>query len=200
MSKRKKRKAIALKDVPDRFLQAYYYDDAETFGEPSQAYVVVFWYTNPRRTRAQGVGFLLDYNPPWDGSVKDILVTPNRHPRRVIRDFLEIWERGGMGPETISPEQAKTVILTALNCNRAASLRLPRDLIAARKLFVRYVLSLPDAPDTPSFSEDDFDFLARKGKPPEEVSHFERTVGRRVRLEDGTEIMVMGDPDWDNED
>lgn len=150
---------------PDLFFRAYYYDDVRTLGEKSQAYAIVFWYTSPRKKRAQGV-----------------------------------WARGGMKPETVGAQEAKTVILTALNCNRTAQLRLPRDLIAAREIFAQYVLSLPNAPDTPSFTVDDFDFLARHGKPPEEIVHFEQTVGRRVRLKDGKELIVMGSPDRDDEE
>jgi hypothetical protein len=189
----------SLDRVPSPFLRAYYYDDTATLGEKSQAYVAVFWYAGPRKNRAQGLSFLLDYNPPWDGSVKDVLLTPRRHPERLIRDFLDVWVRGGMEPEIVSAERAKTVIVTALNCNRAARLRLPRDLIAAREEFVRYVLSLPDGPDTPAFVTGDFNFLARNGKLPEKIVQFEQTVGRRVRTEDGKEILVMGGPDWDEE-
>lgn len=190
----------SLESQPSLFLDAYYYDDEATLSEKSQAYVTVFWYKSPKKRRAQGIGFLLDYNPPWDGSVKDILVTPRRAPRRLIKDVLDVWKRGEMEPRVISAERAKTVILTALNCNRAANLRLPRDLIAARDIFNRYVLSLPDTPDTPSFTMDDFTFLARNGKRPAEVMHFEQTVGRRVRLDDGGEVLVMGGPDWENQD
>jgi hypothetical protein len=189
----------SLDRVPDPFWQAHYYDDEGVLGEKSQAYVVVLWYTSARRNRAQGMGFLLDYNPPWEGSVKDILLTPRRSPRRLAGDVLGVFTHGGMEPQPVSAERAKTVILTALNCNRAAKLRLPEDLIAAREEFIRYVLSLPDEPDTPAFVADDFDFLARTGKRPEEVVHFEQTVGRRVRMEDGKEILVMGGPDWDEE-
>ena len=70
----------------------------------------------------------------------------------------------------------------------------PRDLIRAPDLFLEYVLSLPDMPETPPFTTEDFDQLARTGKSPESISHVEQTVGRRVRLEDGTEVIVMGDP------
>ncbi len=185
-----------LQTPPGLFLEAYYYDDEALLGEKSQAYAVVFWYTNPKKRRAQGMGFLLDYNPPWNGSVKDILLTPRRFPTTLRREVLGVWKGGGMEPESVDAERAKTVILTALNCNRAAKIRLPADLIDAREVFERRVLSLPDGPDTPSFTMDDFDDLTRHGKPPEEVVHFERTVGRRVRTEDGSEILVMGDPDW----
>lgn len=189
----------SLENLPSLFLDAYYYDDEALLGEKSQAYVTVFWYTSPKRRRAQGMGFLLDYNPPWDGSVKDILMTPRRAPRRLIKDTLDTWRRGEMEPWSISAERAKTVILTALNCNLAADIRLPRDLIAVRETFDRYVMSLPDASDTPPFTAEDFDLLARQGERPEEIMHFEQTVGRRVRLGDGEHILVIGSPDWDDE-
>lgn len=102
--------------------------------------------------------------------------------------------------ETIGPERAKTVILTALTCNREAEIRLPRDMIRARNLFERQVLSLPDGPDTPAFTMEDFDFLARHGQRPEEIRRFEQTVGRRVRLGDGEEILVIDMRDWDDEE
>jgi hypothetical protein len=146
------------------------------------------------------MGFLLDYNPPWDGAVKDVLVTRRLRPKRLLGELLETWSRGDMGLEQISAEQAKTLILTALNRNRAAGLRLPRDLISEREFVDRYVLSLPDGPDTPAFTGDDFDFLARNGQRPEDIMRFEQTVGRRVRTEDGGEILVMGDLDWEDEE
>jgi hypothetical protein len=190
----------SLENPPSLFFDAYYYDDKASLGEKSQAYVMVLWYHDTKKRRAQGMGFLLDYNPPWEGSIKDILTTPRRAPKRLLRDILDTWKQGGMEPWPISAEQAKTVILTALNCNRAAGIRLPRDLISARETFDRYLMSLPDAPDTPLLMIEDFDLLARQGKRPEEIMHFEQTVGRRVRMEDGNEILVMGSPDWDDKE
>jgi hypothetical protein len=186
--------------LPDLFIKAYYYDDAAIHGEKSQAAITVFWHTSPRRKRAQSIGLLLDYNPPWDGSVKDALVTSPRSPKRLLRDVLAVWRQGDMEPESISAERAKTIMLTALNCNRSAGIRLPRDLIAARDVFERYVLALAGAPDTPSFTMDGFDFLSHNGQRPEEIVRFERTVGRRVRVEDGKEMVVMGSPDWGTEE
>jgi hypothetical protein len=66
-------------------------------------------------------------------------------------------------------------------------------------LFLECVLSLADTPETPSFTAQDFDKLCRTGESPEAISHFEQTVGRRVRTEDGQEIVILGDPfedDW----
>jgi hypothetical protein len=181
------------------FWKAYYRDDRELLGEKSQAYVAVFWYTDLRKKRARSLTFLLDYNPPWDGSVKDVIVESPRSAKRMIKEFVQNWRQTDLDPETISPERAKTVILTALICNREADIRLPRDVVRARDLIKRYVLTLPDGPDTPAFTMEDFDFLARHGKPTEEIRHFEHTVGRRVRLDNGKDILVMG-TDWDDED
>ncbi len=178
------------------FLKAYYYDDEELVGDKSQAFVAVFWYTSLERRRARGLTFLIDYNPPWDGSVKDIIVAPPKSSKRLINEFLDNWRHADMEPETVSPERAKTIILTALTCNREAEIRLPRDVIRARDLIERYVLALPDGPDTPPFTMEDFDFLAEHGESPEEIRHFEQTVGRRVRLDDGKEVLVMG-TDWE---
>lgn len=66
--------------------------------------------------------------------------------------------------------------------------------MAIRDLFAMHLLALPDAPDTPAFTLDDFDQLAQVGQSAEAITHMEQTVGRRVRLEDGQEILVMGDP------
>jgi len=127
---------------------------------------------------------------------------PTLTPEQEARQEPSWWARKPrtwMMP-TVGAQEAKTVVLTALHCNRTAQLRLPRDLIAAREIFAQYVLSLPNAPDTPAFTMDDFDFLARHGKSPEGIVHFEQTVGRRVRMEDGKELIVMGSPDWDDEE
>jgi hypothetical protein len=67
------------------------------------------------------------------------------------------------------------------------------------------VLSLPDAPDTPAFSTDDFHALSEAGQSAETLSRFEQTVGRRVLMEDGKELFIdasianMDFGDWDDE-
>ena len=177
----------------DLFYRAYY------CGDDSQASIMLFWYTNPRRTRVQGFNFLVDYNPPWDGSVKDIILYPQRAPEKAMVEFVESWKARMPQPtELITAVEAKQKILEALACNREAGIRLPADLIATREPFIRYVLPLPDGPETPPFSVEDFDLLSQNGERPEAIRHFEQTVGRRVRMPDGKELLVMGGGlDWD---
>ena len=176
----------------DLFDRAYYY------GDDSQAIVLLFWFTEPRKRRMSGMSFLIDYNPPWDGAVKDITAFPVKSPDAVRDRFVTTWNERGMPLQVVSDAEAKQRVLTALACNRSSNIRLPHDLIAARDAFVRWVLSRPDTARTPTFTSDDFDHLSRNGQFPEDIARYEQTVGRRVRMEDGGEVLVMGS--FDDED
>jgi hypothetical protein len=170
------------------FYRAYMYTD------DSQGIVIVLWYADRRRRKVQGIGLLIDFNPPWEGAVKDIMVFPSSSPGRVKREYVDTWTQRGMPLSAIGAAEVKREILRCLEANRREGIRLPRDLIRARDLFLKHVLSLPDGPGTPSFTAKDFDALKRTGKTPESLSHFEQTAGRRVRMEDGTEVVVLGNP------
>lgn len=185
--------ALAQAQQPDTFFDAYFY------GDRSQATLIVFWFRDRQRTQVQGINFLLDSNPPWDGAVKDIMALPRQDPRTALRDHVQRWTNEGMPMQRISAVEAKRRILAALACNRKGNIRLPADLIASRADFIRYVLPWPDGPETPLFTETDFAALIHAGQRPEDIVHFEQTVGRRVRMEDGKELVIMGgglDDDW----
>ncbi|MCC7353072.1 MAG: hypothetical protein IT330_04880 [Anaerolineae bacterium] len=172
--------------LQDTFYEAYF------FGDDSQATLSIFWYADHKKTRARGFNFLIDYNPPWDGAIKDIILFPQRETKEMVAQITEYARGMGSALEPISAVEAKQKALQALTCNRKSKIRLPRDLIAAREYFIRYVLSLPGGPETPSITVEDVDFLSRNGQLPEEIMHFEQTVGRRVRMEDGKEILIRG--------
>ena len=97
--------ALATLTHQDLFFQAY------SAGDESQASVLLFWYTDNRRGRVQGFSFLIDYNPPWEGAVKDIIPYPKRSPEVAIAEFVERWKFGMRSPEPIGPEEAKQEIL-----------------------------------------------------------------------------------------
>jgi hypothetical protein len=185
--------ALAQALQPDTFFDAYFY------GDRSQATLIIFWFRDRQRTQVQGINFLLDSNPPWDGAVKDIMALPRQDPRAALRDHVRRWTNEGMPMQRISAVEAKRRVLEALACNRKNNIRLPADLIASQADFVRYVLPLPDGPETLPFTETDFAALVHAGQRPEDIMRFEQTVGRRVRMEDGKEIVIMGgglDDDW----
>jgi hypothetical protein len=161
--------------------------------------IVVLWYTDSRRYKVQGMDFLIDFNPPWEGAIKDIIVFPPRSPQRAQREFIDSWEQQrGMPLQELSAAEVKREILNCLEANRREGIRLPRDMILARNLFLEHVLSLEDTPATPPFTAQDFDELCRTGKTPEAIMHFEQTVGRRVRTEDGQEVIILGNPPGDD--
>jgi hypothetical protein len=156
----------------DAFFDAYYYSDE------SQAVLVLLCYRDRRHTQVQGFSFLLDFNPPWDGAVKDIFALLRRDPRSAIREFVDFWHRGEGAPgfqlAPISAVEAKRRVLEAMACNRRQNIRLPADLIASRENFLRFVLPLPDSPDTPSFTVADFDALSQMGTRPEDIRHYRK--------------------------
>lgn len=172
-----------------------------TYADDSQATIEFFWYTDSRRRKVRGMCFLLDFNPPWEGAVKDVMLIPSRSPENAVREYVDTWKQRGMIMSPIGESEVKGKILEGLEANRREGIRLPRDLIFARELFVKYVLTLSGTPDTPPFTAEDFDKLSRTGKSVEGIRQFEQTVGRRVRMDDGKEILVMGDPldedDWE---
>ncbi|MCX7680931.1 MAG: hypothetical protein N2508_03010 [Anaerolineae bacterium] len=178
---------------PSAFYTAYMYADK------SQGIILLFWYSDRKHTKVQGMGFLVDYNPPWEGSIKDIVVYPQRTPEQARREFVNFWAEQ-YPLNTLSPAEAKLEILSCLECNRREGIRLPRDLVRAKDLFFKHILTLPDTPDTPGFTPEDFALLSRSGQSAEAIMEFEQTVGRRVRLDDGKEILVMSPPDdWADE-
>ncbi|MBM3130015.1 MAG: hypothetical protein FJ009_15510 [Chloroflexi bacterium] len=175
----------------DWFYQAYDLDDK------SQALVVVFWYTDAKKQRIYGMSFLIDYNPPWDGAIKDTMLYPKLDPRDAKWKYVDIWKDRGQALESITAAQAKTKILKCLACNRKNKIRLARDLANNRDAFWRFVMALPDAPDTPRFTDEDWQALLKQDQSADEIMRYEQTVGRRVRMEDGKELLVMGNlDDW----
>ncbi len=180
-------------ELKERQAQSSFYR-AFMHADDSQGVIVVLWYADHRRRKVQGMSLLIDFNPPWEGAVKDNMILPRRSPERAIEEFVDMWTQRGMRLEPLGAAEVKREILKSLDANRQEGIRLPRDLIRARKPFVKHVLSLPDMPGTPSFTAEDFAELCRAGKSVESIRHFEQTVGRRVRLDDGKEMIVVGNP------
>jgi hypothetical protein len=187
--------ALTVETPEDHFCRANYF--ADEFG--SQAVLIIFWYHDRQHRRVRGFNFLIDFNPPWEGAVKDIMFLPVRSPDDAVRQFVDIWEKRGMKLQSITAEEAKRKVVESFLCNRKQNIRLPQDLISHCEYFLRYVLTLPNAPETPTFTNEDFNALIHADRTPESIMAFEQNVGRRVRMDDGKEVLVMGDPfdEWD---
>ncbi len=152
--------------------------------------MVILWYSNPQRNRARGMEFLIDHNPPWNGAIKDVMLFPNKPPEMLVERYVDIWTERGQAMTPIDAGAVKRKLVIALKQNAAAKVRLPADLVLLREQFFSHVLSLPDAPNTPTFTIDDVDALSESGQSAESLARFEQTVGRRIRMEDGKELFV----------
>lgn len=167
---------------------------AYRYSDHSQGIILMLWYTDGRQNRVQGMGFLLDFNPPWEGAVKDIMLCSSSDPERALRRYVHFWADKGTPLHRVSDAEAKQEVLEHLAINRQEGIRLPRDLVVNRRLFLDHVLTLPDTPETPPFTAEDFDALSRTGETAESIRNFEQRVGRRVRIKDGQEALILGAP------
>jgi hypothetical protein len=170
----------------ETFYQAY--EGEDEYG--SQGLLFFFWYANRQRNRVRGMSWLLDFNPPWDGAAKDIMLYGQKPPAEMFDFALRRWFDQGIGLEEIDAVTAKRRAIEILQINLDQQIRLHRDFQEARQDFAEHILALPDGPDTPPFTLDDYDFLCRNGRRSEAINQFERTVGRVMRLEDGKELFV----------
>ena len=180
-----------MEEEASTFYHAFIGDD----GRGSQATFVLFCYTSYRRDRVRGLNILIDYNPPWEGSAKDVAVLPQAAPQKAVQDYRSIWEERGIDLRSLDPIEAKTLVLNFFLANRKEGIRLHRDFAGLRDEFAQHLFSLPDGSETPLFTIEDFDELTHEGKSAESLMMYEQTVGRRVRLEDGKELLVMGSDD-----
>jgi hypothetical protein len=179
---------LEMPTAEDFFYKAFY------LGNESQASLTIFWYTNHKRNRVQGLLFLIDYNPPWEGALKEGFLTAQRSPQDAVYDYIDQQREPGFPqPVEISMEEAKDRFITAMECNHTEEIRLHRDIASHRDSFIRYILPLPGQPDTPEYTAEDFDYLCAHGTPAEEYQAFEQRVGRRVRMEDGSELFYTAD-------
>ena len=158
-----------------------------------QSALIILWYSNPQRTRASGIQFLIDRNPPWHGSLKDIIALSTKMPQQLKERYVDIWEKRGQAMKPLSAAEAKRIILTALKDNQTAHIRIPREFVALREQFFEHVLTLPDTPATPHFTLEDFHTISQTGRAAEEVMRFEEKVGRRIIAADGKEIFIGAD-------
>jgi hypothetical protein len=170
------------------------FDQAHAYGDESQGSLAVF--CRDQRGHLGGVILLIDHNPPWEGAVKDVIALRPRADESRFRQFLEVARASGTPLLRKSEAEIKQEILEALEANRVEEIRLCRDLAASRELFLDCILPLQGTPETPPFTAEDFDELCRTGTPTEELRAQERTVGRRVRLADGKELLIMGTDDF----
>ena len=177
------------------FCDAYFGID----GFPSQGFIIIMWYANRNRSRVQGFNFLLDFNPPWEGSIKDGYTLPQRSHRDAVREFVDIWQGRPLTVTQIDGATAKAKFIEALQRNQAEEIRIHRDIANESDKIIKHILSLPDLPDAPPLTVADFNRLCNRGQRAEQLMFNEQNFGRRVRMDDGQEVVILGNP-WDDDD
>ncbi len=176
--------SLAPADPTGGFHSAYVLD-----GEWQSA-VTLFWYSDRHRQRVSGFQVLIDRNPPWNGALKDIFQFPSKSPRALLERYVNVWQERGQAMTPIEAGPVKRQLLQAIIANWEADVRLPAALVALREPFFQHVLTLPDLPDTPALSAEVFDTMSQAGQSAEAIAHFEQTVGRRVLMDDGRELLI----------
>src|SRR5262249_30494959 len=116
----------------DPFYAAY------SAGNEMQASLMIFWYTNRRQQRVLGLSLLLDYQPPWDGAVKDAMRYPQRVPAAALEEFVQFWDRPRAARRAPDPSGGQTPYAGGVGAQPrvedSASLRLGRRPRSVRSL------------------------------------------------------------------
>lgn len=176
-------------DPAELFLDAY------ELGEPSQDSPTLFWYEDARRRKVCSAAFLVDFEPPWDGAVKDLAFRRHRDPVEATDRFLGLWRSRGVEPRPMDAETASQRVWAALRQNQARGIRLPADFVAAMPQILPFLLALPASPEAPPLSADEVEAMAREGRSPESIRQEEQLLGYQTRMPDGKVIRIMRPPD-----
>jgi len=174
---------------PFSFADAYFHENG------SQGILIIACYDSPKKQKIYFMQFLIDYNPPWEGGIKDAF---SRHGS--MDKFNQKWVRevNSVMPLTqITAEGAAKILMECLESNREENIRLPRDFIAMRDLFWQ---CFPTLPQIAQFTPADFDDLCHLKQIPEQLRQFEQHVGAWTRMPDGEKVFLAGGKNvWDDD-
>lgn len=176
-------------------------DPAELFlaafelGEPSQDAPTLFWYEDARRRRVCSASFLLDFQPPWEGAVKDLAYGTYRDFDRAQTTYFSLWKKRDLQPRRIDAATAAERVWQALRQNQAQGIRLPADFILALPQVLPFLLALPTPPDVEPLSLAEIETLATTGRTPESIRQEEKLLGYQTRMPDGSVLRIFRPPE-----
>ncbi|RRR71566.1 MAG: hypothetical protein EI684_11440 [Candidatus Viridilinea halotolerans] len=168
----------------DLFIRGY------KFGSPSQASVALFWYKDERRRNVHLLNCLLDYEPPWEGSLKDISYHTFRDVEAATQRLVAAWGEFLAGGKELDLAHTMYHIWGALHQSRAQAIRLPADFIKVRAQLVPALCAFPPHPDMPALNADELETMAHQGRSPEQINAHEREYGYQTRLPDGSIVRI----------
>lgn len=181
--------AEVIPEPGDLFVEAYEVSDA------SQASLTILWHEDARRRRVRVASFLIDFEPPWEGALKDIAYFTFRDADRARTEYFASWRARGIPQRPIPATDATRQIWTALRQSQNQGIRLPADFIPIKGELVPFLLSLPTDPDVPALSPDELTLLDTSARRPEDLRRKEQRFGFQKRLADWSIVRIMGPPD-----
>lgn len=171
--------------LADLFISAYEIADV------SQASPTMFWYEDVRRRRVRSLSFLIDFEPPWEGALKDATVRIHRSADRALEEFSQIWQLHALQSRQIDATAAARRVWTSLRQSYAQKIRLPADFILDIDQILPFLFALPVVPAVPPLSAAELFSLTRIGRIPEDLRLDEQTLGFQKRMEDGSIIRIL---------
>lgn len=115
-------------DLLDELKDADYFHGAFSLDNGSQGVLMLMYYTNKRKKRVRGLGFLFDHHAPWFGACKDIISQPAGAPEHYIEEVKRMWEKQmPVGLVDCEKEEAQELLFKLLSANKNNNLRLPRE-------------------------------------------------------------------------
>ncbi|MBX0328570.1 hypothetical protein K2Z83_12870 [Oscillochloris sp. ZM17-4] len=119
--------------------------DAYEVRDPSQASVALFWYEDARRRRVRATAFLIDFEPPWEGALKDVAHQSFRSIDHAHSDFFSVWQEDGLQQRPIDKADATQHVWAAIRQSQAQGIRLPADFIPLMSEVMPVLPGVPSA-------------------------------------------------------
>lgn len=169
------------------FYAAYCSDPAN----PWQQQVTMAW-ERPGNA-VQAMVFLLDFGPPWSGSLKDMFVTHSLSKSQFKRQLVNESTAHGIEQRRIPFARARRLVLEAIQANKRNRMRLPSEYYQFRHLIERRIEN--PSPEALAQAE------ALDAQTEDEWGELEEPVVRGVEImEDGTPLVIFDAADWDHMD
>lgn len=164
-------------------------------GDANQASVTLFWHEDGRRRRVRAASFLIDFQPPWEGALKDLAYFSFRDFARAHAEYFASWREAGLEQRAIAVTEATRQIWACLGQSKARVIRLPADFIPVKSELMPFLRSLPTDPDVATLSPDEITLLAAVGRRPEDLRRDEQRFGYQRRMADGSIVRIITPPD-----
>jgi len=180
---------VVVANPADLFLAAF------ELGGTSQDSPTIFWYEDERHRRVCRASFLVDFEPPWEGALKDIAFTYHRNLNEAIENYRMVWQFSGFEPRPINAATAAQRVWKAFRQNQAQGIRLPADFIMVQSKVMPFVTALQVNDETVPLEAAEIDAMVNTGRSPESIRREEDLLGYQTRMPDGRVIRIIRPPE-----